>query len=140
MAEQDTVNVIKGAYDAFGRRDIPDLLGRLTDDVEWNTPGEAAGIPYAGPKRGREEVAGFFESLAGAEEITDFQPREFIAQGDKVVVEGNYRGRTRPAGREYDLDWLHVFIVRDGRVTSFREYVDTAALAEAHRGAAAQTA
>jgi ketosteroid isomerase-like protein len=140
MAEQDTKKVVEGAYDAFGRRDIPDLLGRLTDDVEWSTPGEAVGIPYAGPKRGRDEVAGFFQALAGAEEITDFRPREFIAQGDKVVVLGNYKGHVISTRREYDIDWIQVFTVRDGKISGFREFLDTAALAECYRAAAGQAA
>jgi len=140
MAEQENVRVVQDAYAAFQRADIPGLLGILSDDIDWWTPGTTEQIPYAGRLRGRGEVGGFFARLGESEEITHFEPREFIAQGDKVVVSGNYKGRTRPAGREYDLDWLHVFTVRDGRVTAFREYIDTAALADAHRGAAAQTA
>jgi len=140
MAEQDNVRVVQDAYAAFQRGDIPGVLGSLSDDIDWWTPGTPGQIPYAGRLRGRDEVKGFFGRLAEAEEITHFEPREFIAQGDKVVVTGNYRGRTRTAGREYDLDWLHVFTVRGGRIAAFREYVDTAALAEAHRGVAAQTA
>ena len=140
MAEQDNVSVVREAYAAFQRGDIPGLLEMLSEDIDWWTPGTPGQIPYAGRLRGRDAVKGFFGRLAETEEITHFEPGEFIAQGDKVVVTGNYRGRTRPAGRDYDLDWLHVFTVRDGRIAAFREYVDTAALAEAHRGAAGQTA
>ena len=140
MAEQENVGVVRAAYAAFQRGDIPGLIEMLTDDIDWWTPGTPEEIPYAGRLSGRAAVGGFFERLAASEEIAHFEPREFIAQGDKVVVTGNYRGRTRAAGREYDLDWLHVFTVRDGRIAAFREYIDTAALAAAHRGAAAQTA
>lgn len=140
MAEQDNVRVTQDAYAAFQRGDIPGLLGILSDDIDWWTPGAPEQIPYAGRLSGHAAVGEFFARLAASEEITHFEPREFVAQGEKVVVTGNYRGRTRPAGREYDLDWLHVFTVRDGRIAAFREYIDTAALADAHRGAAAQTA
>ncbi|HEV3468579.1 MAG TPA: nuclear transport factor 2 family protein [Pyrinomonadaceae bacterium] len=140
MAEQDNVRVVQDAYAAFQRGDIPGLLEILSEDIDWWTPGTPGQIPYAGRLRGRDDVRGFFDRLSATEEITHFEPGEFIAQGDKVVVTGNYKGRTRAAGRDYDLDWLHLFTVRDGRISAFREYVDTAALAEAHRGAAAQTA
>ena len=140
MAEQDNVRVVRDAYAAFQRGDIAGLLEILSEDIDWWTPGTPGQIPYAGRLRGRDDVRGFFDRLSATEEITHFEPGEFIAQGDKVVVTGNYRGRTRQAGRDYDLDWLHLFTVRDGRISAFREYVDTAALAEAHRGAAAQTA
>lgn len=140
MAEQDAVEVVKGAYEAFGRRDIAGLLDMMTEDVDWQTPGSPDAIPYAGPRRGRKEVEGFFSKLAETEDITNFEPREFIAQGDKVVVLGNYKGRVLANSREFDLDWLHVFTVRGGKVSGFREFVDTAALADAHRAAAAQSA
>jgi len=140
MAEQENVRVVRDAYGAFQRGDIPGLVGMLAEDIDWWTPGTPEQIPYAGRLRGREAVSGFFGRLSESEEITHFEPQEFIAQGDKVVVTGNYRGRTKPGGREYDLDWLHLFTVRDGRIAAFREYVDTAALADAHRGAAAQRA
>lgn len=136
MAEQENVKIVEAAYDSFGRRDIPELLGRLTEDVEWVTPGESAQIPYAGRKRGREEVGNFFSTLAEAEEITHFEPREFIAQGDKVVVLGNYKGNVLSTKREYDLDWIHVFTIRDGKISSFNEFIDTAALSDAYRAAA----
>lgn len=140
MAEQENAGVVRAAYSAFQRGDIPGLIELLTDDIDWWTPGEPGQIPYAGRRSGHAAAGDFFAQLSEFEEITHFEPGEFVAQGDTVVVSGNYRGRTRPAGRDYDLDWLHVFTVRDGKISAFREYLDTAALAEAHRGVAAQTA
>ena len=140
MAEQENVAVVRAAYAAFQRGDIPGVIELLTDDIDWWTPGTPGQIPYAGRRSGHAEVGNFFAQLSEGEEITHFEPGEFVAQGDKVVVSGNYRGRTKQAGRDYDLDWLHVFTVRDGKIAAFREYVDTAALADAYRGASAQTA
>lgn len=140
MAEQENERVVRDAYAAFQRADIPGLLEILSDDIDWWIPGSPEQIPGSGRIRGREAVGGFFVTLDESQEFTHFEPQEFISQGDRVVVSGNYKGRTRPAGREFDIDWLHVFTVRDGRVTAFREYFDTAALAEAHRAASAQTA
>jgi ketosteroid isomerase-like protein len=139
MAEQENVQVVREAYAAFMRADIPALLGLLTEDVAWETPGRPEVIPYAGRRSGRGEVGEFFEILDGAEEFTRFEPGEFIAQGDRVVVLGNYAGRVRASGGPYDLEWVHVFTVRDGRIAAFREYIDTAALTDAYQTAAAAT-
>jgi uncharacterized protein len=133
MAENENTQVVKEAYAAFERGDIPGLLELCSEDIDWFTPGTPDSIPYAGRRRGHEEVKGFFSGLAASEEITHFEPQEFIAQGDKVVVIGNYKGRVLSTKNEYDLAWLHVFTVRDGKITSFREYVDTAVLADAYR-------
>lgn len=140
MSEQENVRLVRAAYDAFQRGDIAGVLANFTEDAEWETPGSSDAIPHAGRKRGHAEITEFFTTLAASEEITHFEPREFVAQGDKVVVIGNYKGTVRATGRGYDIDWLQVFTARDGKLTSFREYLDTAALADAHRAAAARTA
>ncbi len=42
--------------------------------------------------------------------------------------------RVKATGRSYETDWVHVFTLREGAVAEFREYADTAAVAEAFRG------
>ena len=48
MAE-DSVDVVRGVYEAFGRGDVAAVLGAMADDVEWH---EAEGMPYGGVYRG----------------------------------------------------------------------------------------
>ena len=115
MAEQENVSKVREAYETFQRADIPALLGLFSEDIEWDTPGTPGQIPYAGRVRGHAEVGQFFAKLAETEDINHFEPREFIAQGERVVVLGNYRGRVRATNKAYDIDWLHVFTVRGGK-------------------------
>ena len=82
MGTQENVQVVKDGYAAFGRRDIPGLPALLAEDVEWQFPG--AGTPLAGTYRGRDEVASFFQKLANEAEFLEFEPREFVAEGDRV--------------------------------------------------------
>jgi ketosteroid isomerase-like protein len=35
---QSPIEVIRGLYDAFGRRDIPAPLASLDENIEWRTP------------------------------------------------------------------------------------------------------
>lgn len=46
MSEQSNEDVVRGVYEAFGRGDLPGVLGRLTDDVEWSP----SSIPFAGTR------------------------------------------------------------------------------------------
>ena len=68
-----------------------------------------------------------------AQEPRQFEPKEFVAQGDKVVALGHYAWHVRSTGREWESDFAHVFTVEDGKVRRFQEYTDSAALAEAFR-------
>ena len=140
MAEQENVKTVQEAYAAFGRGDIPAVLGLLSEDVSWTIPGPGDVVPFAGQYDGREGVGRFFAALGGAESVERFEPGEFIAQGDKVVVLGRYAGRIRANGQADEIEFVHVFTVRDGKIKSFRQYNDTAATVAAYRAAGAQAA
>lgn len=137
MSEQDNIQIVKEAYAAFKRGDIPAVLDKLSDDVVWFLPGPADILPVAGERRGREQVGQFFSALDENQEARQFEPQEFVAQGEKVVVLGQYRWLVKNTGREFASDWAHVFTVRDGKVVGFREYYDTFACVDAYRAASA---
>ncbi|MFL6831695.1 MAG: nuclear transport factor 2 family protein [Xanthobacteraceae bacterium] len=90
--------------------------------------------PLFGSWKGSSEVEKFFKGVAQHEEATDFSPREFFDAGDRVCVLGHYAWKIRKTGRTVAGDWVHVFTIRNGKVTRFREFNDTAQFAEAYRG------
>jgi ketosteroid isomerase-like protein len=92
-------------------------------------------VPFAGRWEGREQVGRFFDKVAEAQEVLEFEPKEFIAQEDKVVVLGRFSMRIKSTGRDVGSDWAHVWTVKGGKVTRFYEYVDTAAVSGAHTAA-----
>jgi ketosteroid isomerase-like protein len=120
-------------FGAFGRGDLQRVLNLLTDDVEWRLAGPTQ-VTYAGIHRGRQTVADFFKLIGQTTEFEQFEPQEYIAQGDKVVVLGHERQRVKTTGEVGENDWAMVFTVRDGKIARFRNYEDTAAVAAAHRG------
>lgn len=132
MSEKENRAIVEQMYAAFGRQDIPAILGSLADDVDWQIVGPME-IPHAGPHRGRDQVGGFFKKIAENTNIEKFEPREFVAEGDKVVAIGYYSGKAKPTGRSYETEWTMVFTFRNGKVTRFREYSDSATLAAAYK-------
>lgn len=135
MSNRNT-EIVRQAYENFKSGDIQALLDQLTDDIRWQAP-KVENVPFAtGQYSGREQVGQFFARLADAQEFKQFEPRDFIAQGDKVVALGRYVWRARVTGREYEGDWAHVFTIRYGKIAGFHEYTDTAALAAAYQKAA----
>jgi ketosteroid isomerase-like protein len=131
MNEKRNVQIVQLMYAAIEKRDIQNLLTMVSDEVDWQTFGPSK-IAHAGPHRGRDQVRRFFATMAETLDITQFEPREFIAQGDNVVVLGNYAGRVKATGRQYASEWAHMFALRHGKVIQFREYADTANLAAAY--------
>jgi ketosteroid isomerase-like protein len=125
------VRIVQEGYAAFGRGDISALLNLQTDDVEWVIPGPTDRLPFAGTFQGREEVGRFLALLGQSVEHEQFEPRDFVAGGDGVVVLGAERGRARSTGRSYETEWVMVFVVREGKIARMRVYQDTAALVDA---------
>ena len=126
MSERTNADVVQRGYEAFGRGDIPALLDLLTDDVEWTLQGPSV-IPFAGTRHGHEGVAEFFSVLGETLDFEQFEPREFVAQGDTVVVVGVERSLSRATGRTIEQEWAHVNTLRDGKIAEFRAFEDTGA-------------
>jgi len=134
MGAEENVQLVKNGYAAFGRGDIQGLLELLSEDVEWEIPGK--GLPLAGTYIGREGVARFFQKLGEDAEILAFEPREFVAQDDQVVVIGWERGSIRATNRSFETSWVMAFTIRGGKISGFREFSDTLAIANAYASTA----
>lgn len=130
MNEQKNIDHVKQVYDLFTKGDIAGLLNQLADDISWETPG-APKIPYAGRFKGRAAMTKFFEGVGKTAEFSRFEPRDYIAQGDRVIVLGHYAGKGKATSRPFATDWAMIFTVRNGKVTDFKEYFDTANLGSA---------
>jgi uncharacterized protein len=126
MHERRNAKTVREAYEAFQRGDIHSLLASLTPDAEWWVPGEREIMPYAGRRQGHSAIEEFFTEMARNEDVLEFTPLDFTAQDHRVVVSGHYRARVKSTGREFEYDWVHVFVFRDDKIASFREYSDTA--------------
>jgi len=129
MHEAQNTKVVQDAYAAFSRGDITTLLGQMTDDVHWRPViGTAKHVPFSGERQGKASVAEFFKRVSESEDFQQFEPREFIAQGDTVVAIGHYRAVTKATGKTFDADFVMVFTLRDGKVATFREFTDSAGI------------
>ena len=129
MSEAENTKVVRDAYAAFGRGDITTLLGYMTDDVQWQPViGTGTHVPFSGARTGKAAVAEFFKQVAETEDFEQFEPREFVAQGDMVVAIGHYRAKTKATGRTFDSPFAMVFTLRNGKIAAFREFTDSAAI------------
>lgn len=117
----NNITVVEQAYAAFGRGDIAALLAMLDDDVEWTSPRT---LPHGGEFRGREQVVKFFENIGAAWAPLTLAVDQVDEVGDLVVGVVRADGIRRGGGAA-SYGAVHVFRVREGRIASFHEYVDT---------------
>jgi ketosteroid isomerase-like protein len=134
MREQANIHTVRAIYAAFGRGDLAALLERMDDEIVWITPGSGM-VPLAGRRQGIAEVRAFFEELAQRLTFTAFEAREYIAQGNRVVVLVHYAGRYNDTGRGFMAESAMLWTIGNGQAIRFQEYTDTEALARAARPA-----
>jgi ketosteroid isomerase-like protein len=131
MSEQANTQLVKQAYQLFKAGNIQSFLNLLAEDVRWFMP-EIANVPFARTWRGRHEVGQFFKLLSEVQDVVEFEPEEFIAHGDKVVVLGHFTMRVKATGRDARSAWAHVWEIEASTVSCMREFVDTLAVSRAH--------
>lgn len=123
--------IAKKAYEYFGSGDIAGLVSLFSDDIKWTTP-KIENAVYSGSRQGKDALFEFFEKLAEDEEFSQFEPKEFIAGDDKVVVLGEFTATVKTTGNTYSAEWVHVNTFKDGKITEFQEFFDTADANKAH--------
>jgi uncharacterized protein len=123
------VKLMEDLYAAFGRGDIGTVLACMDPEIEWreaeNNPFQENGAVFVGPDAVVENV---FTRLATEWDKFTVKPETFHGAGDTVVVEGRYTGTYKATGRDLDAQMTHIWRLRDGKVTAFHQYADTAQL------------
>ena len=129
------IATVQQLYEAFGKGDVPAILERLADDVEWEYVGDATGLPWLQARRGRAQVVGFFQDLA-ALDIQRFEPTTLLESGNVVVALIQLEVVVRATGRRVvEEDEVHIWHFDDrGQVRRFRHRVDTHRVWLAHNG------
>jgi ketosteroid isomerase-like protein len=131
--EEENISIVKQWYDAFGHSDTSSVLDIFADDAVAHGPAPVGVLPWGGVHNGRESIAEFLRAIGNSLEDEQFELHEFIAQRNKVVVLGYAKGHAKPTGRPYEIEFVHVWSVRNGKFSELRVYNNTAALVEALR-------
>jgi ketosteroid isomerase-like protein len=118
---------VRSFYDKLKTGDAPGALGLMAADIEWTTMWH-----YKVVGRGPERVAeGLFQPLMAEWSSFSLEAEEFIAEGNKVVSLGVFEGVHAATGKSAQARYAHVWEVVDGKITRFRQYIDTLAVANA---------
>lgn len=129
MSIEENIQIVKDFFAATARGDKQGLLALCAEDIEWIIPGED--WPLAGTRRGHAGLADLFQTHSETMETSFMEPREFVAQGDRVLVVGLAKGKIKATNRMWEDHWVFAITVRNGKLTNIREYIHTQALARA---------
>jgi uncharacterized protein len=111
--------------------DVDTVVGLMAPDgyIEW--PFRPAGVP--GRLQGRAEIRDFLTATAGAlirfDEYRDMVVHE-TTDPEVIIVEYGAYGTVVATGAPFEQTVIAVFRVRDGRILSYRDYINPLPLAE----------
>nr|XP_043636715.1 wound-induced protein 1-like [Erigeron canadensis] len=107
-SEQEINNqaIVATLYEALARGNTKNVAGILATDLEWW---------FHGPQNCHHMM----RMLTGEAIHTEFKfaPRSITPIGDEIVVVEGYEGA--------NVYWVHVWALKDGLITQFREYFNT---------------
>ena len=125
MATTDPRTVVVTYVNAVAEGDLETIVASFAEDATWAYPGD---LPLSRVWRGRDVIVNDFLGGAGALFAPGTTPEvvltNALADGEQVVAEWTSKGTTLN-GHQYDNKCLGVFVVREGRIVSVREYADT---------------
>jgi uncharacterized protein len=115
--------VVKAHYDANDRRDIEGMLADITPETEWT---EMAGFPCAGTYHGPEAIVkNVFMPLGAMFDDYTFKLESLLDAGDHAFGIGDYTALHKKSGKAMAARVVHVWQVKNGKVTRFEQFTDT---------------
>jgi uncharacterized protein len=130
---RNNVEMVQSVYAALARHDDKTVVANVTSDVDWRVNGRPGACPIIGEWKTPRGLVEFLQLLGQSVDFLEITPRGYYARWDKIFVLGSSRFTIRENNRRVEIDWAHVFTIRDGKISAFFEYTDTASLVEAYR-------
>ena len=121
---KNNVQVVQQGFNEFLKGNIAGILTLCTEDVKWDTY-KVPNAPFTGSFSGKEGVQQYFYQTAQTIQFTSFQPKEFIANANRVMVLGNNSGTVKATGKSFDVGWCCSFLLREGKITEFFFFTDS---------------
>ena len=128
----ENIKIVKRLYALFAEKNINSILEMISPDVEWGEPANPFN-PAGGTRYGHQ---GFLEWLnigKQNEDILIMQPRKMLTDVDTVAVLGYIKCLAIPTGKIYESGFVHIVVIKDGKIIKFQEFFDTYIAGEAFR-------
>jgi ketosteroid isomerase-like protein len=120
VAQQEHVDNIKRAYQAFAKRDYKAVFEFLDPDITMHVP-DLQKTKW----RGHSDLQNYFECLSGSFDSLEISPEEFIEAGPYVIVRGEHRGTVN--GANFSAPFAHFWTMRGGKAVQLQEYMNPGA-------------
>ncbi|MFD1160976.1 nuclear transport factor 2 family protein [Hwangdonia seohaensis] len=116
--------VVENMFAAFSSGDADKFVATVSEDTVWIYHGTQI-IP-AGTFEKKEGVRTFFTNIMERTEIINFEPQQYIVEGNMVVVLGREHQKVKRSGRELKQKWVQIYTVENDLITRMEEFATSA--------------
>jgi hypothetical protein len=102
-AQRRNLETVQHIYQCFMGNNIPGILEKLSDTVEWHHSGDPGVIPHAGNYKGKDGVIRFFQTLAGNLAFSRVEISRLRAYNNRVLFDVNASCMAKPTGKPFSL-------------------------------------
>jgi ketosteroid isomerase-like protein len=120
---QENVEIVRGVYVAFARRDNAATFAVYAPDIELDFR-EGGGPDAQVVYHGHEGVRTAFRNWLAPFHSFEFRPEEMRDAGDHVLVKVSEHGIGRTSGVAVDRCHYALWTLQGGKVVSLRTYYD----------------
>ena len=121
MSTEDSKRIVLGFFENLNAGNAAAALDALGDSATWWIQGN---FPLSGTKTKAQFVELLGQLGAQIDGALSLRVKGVTAEGDRVAVEAESFAKMKN-GKTYQNTYHFLFIVRDGKIQSVKEYLDT---------------
>lgn len=116
--------IVTEFFARFVKSDIDGLLSMLDEQVVWKMMGQQGGLPVSS-EMNKEGIAGLMQSVREivAGPLNMF-PKGWTIDSDRIAVEVESVAVLNN-GRQYNNLYHYLIVMKNGKITTIKEYADT---------------
>ena len=126
MDRGETESFIKRFYAARIAGDMAALSDAFAEDARLQVAGSPEFSILATTAEGRDSVMALLQTMTDTFALEDFAIRDLLIEGGRAAVRWKAAVNVITAGQTYETELADFIELKDGKIVSFTEFLDTA--------------
>jgi ketosteroid isomerase-like protein len=126
MTKAEIEGIIRKLYAARIAGNVEDIVGAMASNVSFGLAGDPTASSVVGRLSGSEPVRAQLTKLVKGFKFNSYEIVTLVVDGSNAAVHGKASITSMATGQTVDTDLADFIAFKDGRVTSFTQFCDTA--------------
>ncbi|TPN82900.1 nuclear transport factor 2 family protein [Aquimarina algicola] len=125
--DTNNIKLVKEYLSKLLSGNMEEAFELVADEAVWTIEG-SDNVPTVGKRKGKEEIAVYFENFQNNFEPKEFNINHYFETEDIVFVIGDFTHLINKTQKLVRSDWMMEYKVKDEKITSYKILEDSYAL------------